>query len=162
MIDKQAKEYQAFATFLSGFVRDLNDRSEDGWSLLVEGPRDVRALRKLGYVGDLVTVAAVGRRGPSAVGPAKGVMILTDLDREGTVLASKFVRALAHERVQISLTERRRLKKASRGVFLHIENLGRFAATDSNLWVPASQGRPRPGSVYREGLRKFRRRSSGG
>jgi 5S rRNA maturation endonuclease (ribonuclease M5) len=55
------------------------------------------------------------------------VVILTDLDREGAVLASRYLKALTHEGIRASLAERRRLKHASRGVFLHIENLSRFA-----------------------------------
>ena len=126
-IDKRERMYQEFGTFLGGFVRDLNNCFEDGWVLLVEGLRDERALRKLGYEGNLLTVSEFGRKGVAALGGAKRVIILTDLDREGTVLASKFVKTLSHEGVQASLSERRRLKAASRGVFLHIENLARFA-----------------------------------
>ena len=127
MIDKRKRVYQAFSAFLVDFIRDLNHQSEDGWSLLVEGPRDVRALRKLGYGGALVTVSSLGREGPEAFGEAGRVMILTDLDREGTVLAARFMKRLSHEGLKTSLRERRRLKAASRGVFLHVENLSRFA-----------------------------------
>jgi 5S rRNA maturation endonuclease (ribonuclease M5) len=127
LIDKREKVYQAFGVFLSGFVRDLNNLSEDGWSLLVEGPRDEKALRKLGYSGTLVTVSRLGRNGPTAFGSERKVVVLTDLDREGTVLAARYVKRLRHEGMKTSLSERARLKAASRGVFLHIENLSRFA-----------------------------------
>ena len=130
MIDKRERVYQEFGEFLIGFIRDLNHRSEEGWSLLVEGPRDERALRKLGYEGVLVTVSRMGRAGPGALGDARSVVILTDLDREGTILASRFVKRLRHEGLTISLRERGRLKAASRGVFLHVENLSRFANED--------------------------------
>ena len=126
MIDKRERVYQGFQSFLVGFVRDLNQRSEEGWTLLVEGPRDQRAVRLLGYRGNVITVSAVTRN--SAGTPRLGkVIVLTDLDREGALLASKFVRRLSHDHVRTSLGERRRLKAASRGVFLHIENLSRFA-----------------------------------
>ncbi|HKT21203.1 MAG TPA: hypothetical protein VJR06_01075 [Nitrososphaerales archaeon] len=89
------------------------------------------------------------------------MIILTDLDREGTLLASKFVKRLTHDGVQISLSERRRLKAASRGVFLHVENLGKFARPEATRWELAPSGPvPSPGRVYREGLRRFRRRPS--
>jgi 5S rRNA maturation endonuclease (ribonuclease M5) len=127
LIDKRKKVYQAFGAFLSDFVRDLNDLSEDGWSLLIEGPRDERAVRKLGYSGTLVTTSGLGRKGISAFLGRKKVVILTDLDREGTVLAARCVKRLNHEGLRTSLRERARLKAASRGVFLHIENLSRFA-----------------------------------
>ncbi len=127
MIDKRKKVYQAFGAFVSDFVHDLNQRSEDGWALLVEGRRDERAMRVLGYTGTIVTVSAYTRQGRRALRNSKGVVILTDLDREGGTLAARHIKALSHDGVSTSLAERRRLKSASRGVFLHIENLSRFA-----------------------------------
>jgi 5S rRNA maturation endonuclease (ribonuclease M5) len=126
MIDKRERVYQAFGAFLADFVRDLNHLSEAGWALLVEGPRDVKAMRKLGYRGPMVTVGAHGRSVMGALGDSRKVVILTDLDHEGATLAARFVKTLNHEGVKTSLSERRRLKAASRGVFLHIENLSRF------------------------------------
>ncbi|HYC26464.1 MAG TPA: hypothetical protein VEB67_00400 [Nitrososphaerales archaeon] len=126
MIDKREKVYQAFGAFVLGFVQDLNHLSEDGWTVLVEGLRDERALRKLGYEGNLVTVGMVARSGSAPVG-SKRVVILTDLDREGAALAARYVKLLEHDGIRASLAERRRLKAESRGVFLHIENLGRFS-----------------------------------
>ena len=119
--------YQAFGDFLAGFVVDLNVLSEAGWSVLVEGKRDVTALKNLGFIGKVVTISSVGRYGVSAFGGATKVIILTDLDREGAVLTSRYLRLLSHDGLRISLRERRRLKIASRGVFLHVENLSRFA-----------------------------------
>ncbi len=127
MIDKRERVFQAFGAFLADFVRDLNHLSDDGWGLLVEGPRDVRALRKLGFDGALVTVSSLGRNGTAAFGSVRGVVIMTDLDREGGVLAARYTKELSHEGLRTSLRERRRLKRASRGVFLHVENLARFA-----------------------------------
>ena len=130
MIDKRKRVYQAFGAFLSDFVRDLNHRSDDGWSILIEGPRDKKALRKLGFGGHLVTISSLARIGPEILGGTKKVVILTDLDREGAVLAARYLKRLNHEGYKTSLFERRRLKRASRGVFLHIENLSRFGNSE--------------------------------
>ena len=158
---RREREYQAFAAFLVGFVRDLNNSSEDGWSVLVEGPRDQSALRKLGYSGGLVTGSSLARKG-RRLGSPKKVIILTDLDREGTFLASKSVKRLRHDGAKVSLAERSRLKAASRGVFLHVENLARFAGPEGSRWEPMEGGpAPRPGRAYREGLRRYRRRPAG-
>ncbi len=127
MIDKQEKRYQEFGEFLGRFVIDLNHLAEAGWSLLVEGPRDREALRKLGFEGNLVTIASLVKSGNSVFEGRKSVVILTDLDREGAVLASRYIRRLSHDGFRTSLKERLRLKNASHGVFLHIENLSRFA-----------------------------------
>jgi 5S rRNA maturation endonuclease (ribonuclease M5) len=127
MIDKRQKIIDAFGAFVSDFIRDLNQLSEEGWSILVEGQRDEKALRRLGYRGRMASLSSVRRRGTAAFEGSRKVVILTDLDREGAALASKCLKALTHEGVSASLAERRRLKHASRGVFLHIENLSRFA-----------------------------------
>ena len=127
---KREKSYQEFEEFVSDLIRDLNQMSDEGWSLLVEGLRDERALRRLGYGGPLVTITRLGRAGAGAFNGVKKVVVLTDLDREGALLASKAVRSLGHEGIRTSLCERRRLKAASMGVFLHIVILSRFAKTD--------------------------------
>lgn len=130
MIDKRERVFQAFGSFLVDYVRDLNHMSDDGWSLLVEGSRDEGALRKLGFNGRLITVSALVRNGTEVFGGSKKVVILTDLDREGAVLAARYLKRLRHEGFTTSLSERRRLKNASRGVFLHVENLSRFAKSE--------------------------------
>ncbi|MDG6989270.1 MAG: hypothetical protein JRN21_08120 [Nitrososphaerota archaeon] len=153
MIDRRERVYQAFKAFLSEFVRSLNDRSEEGWAVLVEGQRDSRALRKLGYRGQMVTVSLLGRSGPWALKGSTKVIILTDLDSEGARLASKYTKKLGREGVATSLSERKRLETASRGVFLHIENLERFVKADDIGWNEAS------GGLY--GLGETRSRSGG-
>ncbi len=127
MIDKREKQYQAFGEFLGAFVTDLNHLYEEGWAVLVEGQRDAKALRKLGFVGNVATISAVGTSNSSVFDDLKKVVILTDLDREGAVLAARYVKRLSHEGFRTSLRERLRLKNASHGVFLHVENLSRFA-----------------------------------
>lgn len=130
MIDKRRRARQAFGVFIAEFVRDLNHLSEEGWALLVEGQRDEKALRSLGFDGRLVTLSTLSRLGPGAFGNAARVVVLTDLDREGGVLASRYVKRLTHQGFKTSLVERRRLKAASKGVFLHIEGLSRFEDSD--------------------------------
>jgi 5S rRNA maturation endonuclease (ribonuclease M5) len=126
LIDKRRKARQSFGSFLIDFVNDLNHLSDDGWCILVEGERDERALRKLGFKGAVAKVSAVARKGTASFGGRKKVVVLTDLDREGAVLASRFVKRLRHDGLRTSLAERGRLKAASKGVFLNIENLSRF------------------------------------
>jgi 5S rRNA maturation endonuclease (ribonuclease M5) len=124
---RRKKAFEGFREFLVGFVRDLNQRSEEGWILLIEGHRDERAMRLIGYEGSLITVSAAARNHGAALSSLEKVVVLTDLDREGASLAAKFIKRLKHEGVETSLGERGRLKAASRGVFLHVENLSRFA-----------------------------------
>ena len=130
MKHRKAKTYDEFGEFLGGFVTDLNDLSEDGWSILVEGPRDAQALRRLGCVGNLVTVSSVVRKGNGVFDKDRKIVIMTDLDREGAVLASRYIKRFSHDGYRTSLRERQRLKNASHGVFLHVENLSRFAEVE--------------------------------
>jgi 5S rRNA maturation endonuclease (ribonuclease M5) len=127
LIDKRKKRYQEFGAFVLRLVMDLNHLSEDGWSVLVEGPRDARAVRKLGFSGNVVTIASLVKSGNSVFEGRRRVVILTDLDREGAVLAARYIKRLSHDGIRTSLKERMRLKNASHGVFLHVENLSRFA-----------------------------------
>ena len=127
LLHKKPKTYDEFGEFLGGFITDLNNLSEDGWSILVEGPRDAQALRRLGCVGNVVTVSSVVKKGNAAFDKDRKIVILTDLDREGAVLAARYIKRLSHDGYKTSLRERQRLKNASHGVFLHIENLSRFA-----------------------------------
>jgi 5S rRNA maturation endonuclease (ribonuclease M5) len=127
---REERRFGEFASFLQDLVKELNDLSEEGAAILVEGKRDAAALKGLGYTGPLFTIsiltstAAAREKLRSEV---RKMIILTDLDSEGRRLASRYVKFLSHEGVSASLAQRRRLSQASRGVFLHIENLRRFA-----------------------------------
>jgi 5S rRNA maturation endonuclease (ribonuclease M5) len=127
------RRYQRFEEFLRGFVRELNAISQEGGAVLVEGRRDVLALRELGYEGPIFSVSILTSSEASREklrGEVKQMVILTDLDSEGARLASRYVKFLNHEGIRPSLGQRRRLGAASRGAFLHVENLRRFAAQD--------------------------------
>jgi len=130
LLHRKAKTYDEFGEFLGGFVTDLTNLSRDGWSILVEGPRDARALRRLGCVGNVVTISSVVRKGNAVFNKDRKIVILTDLDREGAVLAARCIKRLTHDGFRTSLRERQRLKNASHGVFLHVENLSRFARAE--------------------------------
>jgi len=129
---QRERRLSQFAEFLRALVKELNDLSGEGAAVLVVGKRDANALTGLGYSGPLFTVAIL----TSSVAArerlreeVRQMIILTDLDSEGRRLASRYVRFLAQEGVRPSLAQRKRLSEATRGMFLHIENLGRFATS---------------------------------
>jgi 5S rRNA maturation endonuclease (ribonuclease M5) len=129
-VDGDERRFQRFQEFLPRFIKELNDISREGGAVLVEGKRDALALKRLGYSGSLFSVSVLGSSEPERQRMREEVrlmVVLTDLDSEGRRLASRYVRFLAQEGVKSSLAQRRRLAAASRGVFLHIENLRRFA-----------------------------------
>jgi 5S rRNA maturation endonuclease (ribonuclease M5) len=137
--------YQQFVEFLMDFIRELNHLSGEGAVVLVEGRRDAAALAELGFVGEIITSATLASAG-AKLRRAKIVIILTDLDTEGRRLASRYIRLFSRMGVQTTLTSRRRLSKASRGKFLHVENLIRFAplqlGVDSLRREPGESSRP--------------------
>ena len=127
---QRERRFLEFAEFLHDLIKELNDLSGEGAAVLVEGKRDARALTGLGYTGPLFTIAILTSSVASRErlrGEVRQMVILTDLDTEGRRLAAKYVRFLSQERVKPSLAQRKRLSAASHGIFLHIENLGRFA-----------------------------------
>ncbi len=114
--------------FLRGFVPELNQLAKEGSVLLVEGVRDARAIRGVGYTGSIVSVSSIKRKkSGSILASSRNVIIMTDLDKEGGRLAAKYAKSFLHRGMAVSLDQRRRLLAASRGVFRHVENLKRFS-----------------------------------
>ena len=114
--------------FLVTFIDELNALAEEGSVVLVEGKRDSKALVDLGYRGRILTKSSLaGTRFAESLAGTRSVVILTDMDREGRRLASAYVEFFRPLRIKTLLGQRRRLKRASHGVFRHIENLSRFA-----------------------------------
>jgi 5S rRNA maturation endonuclease (ribonuclease M5) len=124
------RQFVEFSEFLKGFVSDLNADAEAGAVLLVEGARDSRAMRDIGYTGPLIMTSSInGRASKVVLNKARMVVIMTDLDSEGRKLAGRYRRVLRHQGLETDMTFRKRLVVASRGVFLHVENLRRFGPT---------------------------------
>jgi 5S rRNA maturation endonuclease (ribonuclease M5) len=127
----QKRRFDEFQEFLKDFVRELNNLSDEGAVVLVEGKRDVVALRGIGYTGKMLTTSTLSSaESRQTLRSAKSVSILTDLDRQGRQLAARYTKLLRAEGVETSLAQRKRLSEASRGTFLHIENLRRFSDLD--------------------------------
>jgi 5S rRNA maturation endonuclease (ribonuclease M5) len=96
--------------------------------VIVEGSRDIKALKKLGYIGHLVSCQYVGVNNYEFVNKiAKdnySILILTDYDKEGLFLNSVFSRLFEQKDVKIEYGLRRAIGRltASLGVY-SIEDL---------------------------------------
>jgi len=124
------RRFQEFIEFLTVFIYELNVLAQEGTVVLVEGKRDRDALTELGYNGPILTKAVLhSEKGAARLRRVKLAVILTDLDEEGRRLAARYAEFFALRGIETSLTQRRRLWKASHGTFLHVENLVRFAPT---------------------------------
>ena len=134
------RKFADFIDFLAGFIAELNRLAAEGCVVLVEGVRDVRAMRGVGYRGDIMSVSSVKRKeSESLLTVSKRVIIMTDLDPEGRRLAARFAKSFTHRGLSISLDQRRRLLLASRGVFRHIENLKRFSQLMADVEVQGAE-----------------------
>jgi 5S rRNA maturation endonuclease (ribonuclease M5) len=130
-LQRDERRFREFASFLRDMVKELNDISSEGGAVLVEGKRDAAALKGLGYSGPIFSVSILTSSDAARQklrNEISQMVILTDLDTEGRRLASRYVKFLAREGVKSSLAQRKRLSAASHGIFLHFENLIRFAS----------------------------------
>ncbi len=125
MRDGRASE-QALKEFLDLWERLLTESEGDQSVVVVEGERDRRSLRQLGFGAPIALVhrgdsLSVTAHRLSAGG--RRVVILTDWDREGGQLARRLKEFLEAERVPLDLEYRRRLAKVLRGELAHVEGL---------------------------------------
>jgi 5S rRNA maturation endonuclease (ribonuclease M5) len=135
-LQREERRFRQFGSFLRDLVKELNDLSAEGAAVLVEGKRDARALAGLGYYGPIYTITILTSNAAYREKLRKEVskmIILTDLDSEGRRLAARYVKFLSQEGISASLAQRRRLSKATRGVFLQVENLRRFTIDGEHL-----------------------------
>ncbi len=103
---------------------------EPGTVLVVEGERDRRALRRLGYPGTVVLVhrgATLSELTQALAGRHRRVILLTDWDAEGGDLARRLRGFLASGPARLDLEYRRRLARVLRGEVTHVEGLFAWA-----------------------------------
>jgi 5S rRNA maturation endonuclease (ribonuclease M5) len=120
---------------LRSFVGMLNEESEKGSVIVVEGRRDAEALSRIGFTGS-----------PAVFHHFKGVadfidcheeskkmILLLDMDRTGKYLTSKLVSQLQSRRHNVSLSYKRALAKITNGRVRHVEDLVVYAPRLSGI-----------------------------
>ncbi len=114
-------------------VREIVEKvvgySRRGIPVIVEGPKDVKALRGLGIPGH-VFCAKSRRLGLvdflDWIATHSEVIILTDFDREGRALAWRLRKDLSNMRVKANTEIWKQLKALVRSEIVGIESLGRY------------------------------------
>jgi 2,5-diamino-6-(ribosylamino)-4(3H)-pyrimidinone 5'-phosphate reductase len=110
-------------------IGDIAARSRRGVPVIVEGPNDVKTLRKLGVTGPIFC-AKSRRLGLvdflDTVATRSEVIVLTDFDKEGRALAWRLRRDLSQMRVKVNIEIWKRLKALARSEMVGIENLGKY------------------------------------
>jgi 5S rRNA maturation endonuclease (ribonuclease M5) len=110
-------------------VSTVAAHSRRGVPVIVEGPNDVRMLRKLGIAGPIFC-AKSRRLGLvdflDSVAKYPEVIILTDFDKEGRALAWRLRRDLLQMQVKVNVEIWKQLKALGRSEMVGIENLGKY------------------------------------
>jgi len=103
--------------------------SKRGVPLIVEGPKDVKMLRRLGIVGPVFCTKS-RRLGLAdfldSIATHPEVIILTDFDKEGRALAWRLRRDLSQMRVNANIEIWKQLKALARSEMVGIEDLGKY------------------------------------
>jgi 5S rRNA maturation endonuclease (ribonuclease M5) len=116
----------AFEEFVDLWRKLLGEENGGRTVVVVEGERDRRAVRRLGWAGPVVVVhrgRPISATASSLADPGGKVIVLTDWDAEGGHLARRLRDFLGAERVTLDLDYRRRLARALRGELTHVEGL---------------------------------------
>lgn len=118
-------EYRKHLEQIEQILDELFQHSEEGDLLVVEGKRDICSLEKLGIDGDIETVSnkSLLDFSENVAYTGKSVVILTDWDRRGEILASKLSEYLQTLDTDYDIEIREQLKSLVKKEIKDIESL---------------------------------------
>ncbi len=114
---------------LEKLIQRISHESEEGDVIIVEGIKDRDSLQKMGIRGQILCLQ---NSRTSTVGfveqldNTRGVVVLTDFDREGVFLAKRLARTLNSQRIHANLVLWRELRGLTRSDVRSIEELPKF------------------------------------
>ena len=112
---------------LSLIVEELSYRVKKGTPILIEGKKDEEALNKLGIKGNIIKVSGSGLKlfeiAEKAVDSSSEVIILTDFDKKGDILAKKLSYDIQSLGSHPDLNIRKNIMKITRRYIKDIESL---------------------------------------
>lgn len=112
---------------LSRIVEELSFRTEQGTTILIEGKKDEEALKKLGINGNIIKVSGSGLKlfevAERAIESSSEVIILTDFDKQGSILAKKLSNDIQSLGSHPDLNIRKKLMNITRRHIKDIESL---------------------------------------
>jgi len=115
---------------LRGFVDMLNEESEKGSVIVVEGRRDAEALSKIGFTGNPAVFhhfKGIADFLDCHDDADKKIILLLDMDRTGKHLTSRLVSQLQSRRHNVNLFYKKTLAKITNGKVRHVEDLVVYA-----------------------------------
>ena len=112
---------------LSLIVEELSYRVKKGTPILIEGKKDEEALNKLGIEGNIIKVSGSGLKlfevAEKAIESSSEVIILTDFDKKGDLLAKKLSNDIQSLGSHPDLNIRKNIMKITRRYIKDIESL---------------------------------------
>jgi 5S rRNA maturation endonuclease (ribonuclease M5) len=115
---------------LHEFIDMLNEEAEYGSVIVVEGKRDVEALNRIGFNGDLTILnhfKGITDFVDNHCHIRKKIILLLDMDRTGKHLTSKLVSQLQHKGNNVNLFYKKALAKITNGKIRQVEELAAYA-----------------------------------
>ena len=158
-------DYEAVHEELQDILDDLIEKNRNA-PIIVEGERDVRALRALGILGEIRPI----NRGTTVFALCEDLardhrkaIILTDWDVRGGRLARQLRVGLAANAVRYDDEVRARLTKACRKEISDVESLDRFVERIASIVETRERSKPSKryyaGKVQRWAMRRTKRRT---
>jgi 5S rRNA maturation endonuclease (ribonuclease M5) len=121
---------------LRSFIGMLNEESEKGSVIVVEGKRDAEALSKVGFTGSPAVFhhfKGIADFLDTHDGAGKKIILLLDMDRTGKYLTSRLASQLQFRRQNVSLSYKRALARITNGKVRHVEDLVTYAPRISGI-----------------------------
>jgi 5S rRNA maturation endonuclease (ribonuclease M5) len=115
---------------LRRFIEMLNEEAENGSVIVVEGKRDVEALSRLGFNGNLTVLnhfKGISHFVDNHCQMSRKIILLLDMDRTGKHLTSKMLTQLQHKGNNVSLFYKKQLARITKGKIRHVEELATYA-----------------------------------
>ena len=114
----------------------LNEEAECGSVIVVEGKRDVEALNRIGFNGNLTILnhfKGITDFVDNHCQIRKKIILLLDMDRTGKHLTSKLVSQLQHKGNNVNLFYKKALAKTTNGKIRQVEELAAYAPNLSGV-----------------------------
>jgi len=111
---------------LREFIEMLNEESENGSVIVVEGKRDVEALSRAGYNGNITVFnhfKGIIDFVDNHYDLGRKIILLLDMDRTGKYLTRKLFTQLQSKGNNVSLFYKKTLAKITSGKVRHVEDL---------------------------------------
>ncbi len=121
---------------LRSFIGMLNEESEKGTVIVVEGKRDAEALSRVGFTGSPAVFhhfKGIADFLDSHESTGRKMILLLDMDRTGNYLTSRLVSQLQSRRHSVTLSYKRLLARITNGKVRHVEDLVTYAPRLSGI-----------------------------